>query len=717
MRRIITWSVRGRHPWIVIAAWIVIAGALSMGPKLQSVTTNDASKGLSDKVESKRADALQQAEFSDAKGTPVIVVYSSDAPLTAADKAAIEAGKDWLLSGEEPVNSARVEYSDDGNGALIFASLNGNPGDEAFRDSVQAIRDHFGETVEDMQVRVTGPGGLITDVYKIFLNADIKLLIGTVILVLVLLLLIYRSPVLPFVPLIAVGFGYFVAGGILALLARALDVTLSGQATSLMVILLFGAGTDYGLLLISRYREDLRREPDARTALATALGETWEAIAASGLTVTLAVLTLLFAQYGDYRSFAPVLGLGVFVTLIAGLTLMPALLAVLGRRAFWPRTPKEGDATRHRTWERVAGWVAAGPRRAAMLVTAILVVLAMGCLFYSPRFSFTEDFLTSMPSSEGYALLEQHFPKGALAPTTVLIKAPQAPPEFVTGMITGALNQSPGVAAAFPTGTAMDGRLLSFQVIFEGDPYSSEALKQVRELRTTARKAAAAGGGTALVGGPTATQADTWAQSNRDTLVVAVAALVVVGAILIILLRALIAPLYLLLTNVLSYLAALGATIVITEKILGWEHISYRIPLYMFIFLVALGSDYNIFITTRIRSEALARGLRDGTVKALSATGGVLTSAGIILAGTFLILLSQPVKDLAEISIGVALGVLIDTFLVRTALVPGLTLWIGPKVGWPGPLWAKKDAAADQAAEKAFGEQRLAGGEPVGDEV
>ncbi|MGE5228715.1 MAG: MMPL family transporter, partial [Deltaproteobacteria bacterium] len=440
MRRIITWSVRGRHPWIVIAAWIVVAGLLSMGPKLASVTSNDASRSLAATVESKRADALQQASFPDAKGTPVIVVYSSDEPLTAADKAAIGAGEEWLMGGAEPVNSARIEYSPDGKGALVFASLDGNPGDESFRDSVQAIRDHFGENVAGMEVRVTGPGGLITDVYQIFLNADVKLLVGTVILVLVLLLLIYRSPVLPFVPLVAVGFGYFVAGGILALAATALDITLSGQATSLMVILLFGAGTDYGLLLISRYREDLRRESDARVALATALGETWEAIAASGLTVTLAVLTLLFAQYGDYRSFAPVLGIGVFVTLIAGLTLMPALLALLGRRAFWPRVPKLGEATTHRTWERVAEWVAAGPRRAASLVTLILVVLALGCLFYSPRFSFTEDFLTSMPSSEGYALLEKHFPKGALAPTTVLIKAPQAPPEFVTGMITGALN-------------------------------------------------------------------------------------------------------------------------------------------------------------------------------------------------------------------------------------------------------------------------------------
>ena len=176
----------------------------------------------------------------------------------------------------------------------------------------------------------------------------------------------------------------------------------------------------------------------------------------------------------------------MFVTLIAGLTLMPALLALLGRRAFWPRVPRQGDATAHRTWGRVAGAVAAAPRRAAVLVALFLVVLSLGCLFYSPRFSFTEDFLVSMPSSEGYTLLERHFPKGALAPTTVLIRADEAPPEFVAGMITGVLSEAPGVAAAFPTGTAMDGRLLRFQVIYEGDPYSSEALEQVRDLRTIA---------------------------------------------------------------------------------------------------------------------------------------------------------------------------------------------------------------------------------------
>ncbi len=438
MRNVITWSTRGRHPWLVIAVWVLIAGVLSMGPSLQSVTTNDASKTLPPSLESKHAEALQQASFPAAKGTPVIVVFSSTAPLTAEQKQAIEDGKTWLASGAEPINSSRVEYSQDGKGALIFASLGGTPGEVSFRESVQRIRDHFGDTVSGMEVRVTGPGGLITDVYEIFLNADVKLLIGTVILVLVLLLVIYRSPVLPFVPLLAVGFGYFVAGGILALVAKAMGATLSGQATSLMVILLFGAGTDYGLLLISRYREELRREGDARVALATALGETWEAIAASGLTVTLAVLTLLFARYGDYRSFAPVLGLGVFVTLIAGLTLMPALLALLGRRAFWPRTPHVGDATEHRTWRRVAETVAAAPRRSAAVVAAILLVLALGVLFYSPRFSFTEDFLKDMPSKQGYALLEKHFPKGALAPTTVLIKAHRrhrlsSSPDVITG--------------------------------------------------------------------------------------------------------------------------------------------------------------------------------------------------------------------------------------------------------------------------------------------
>ena len=428
---------------------------------------------------------------------------------------------------------------------------------------------------------------------------------------------------------------------------------------------------------------------DPRVALDTALSETWEAIAASGLTVTLAVLTLLFARYGDYRSFAPVLGFGVFVTLIAGLTLMPALLALLWRRAFWPRVPREGDATEHRVWRRVAETVAAAPKRSAAIVAAILVVLALGCLLYSPRFSFTEDFLKDMPSKQGYALLERHFPKGALAPTTVFATFKTGPPELIENGIPNAVRSIPGIVAAFFTGPSVDGEWASYQVILEGDPYSKEALEQIPKIREAARATAGRVGGEALVGGPTAIQADTWQLSNRDTIVVAIAALVVVAVILMVLLRALVAPLYLLATNVLSYLAALGLTIFITEILLGWERISYRIPLYMFIFLVALGSDYNIFITTRIRGEAMKEGLRDGTVKAVAATGGVLTSAGVILAGTFLILLSQPVKDLAEISIGVALGVLIDTFLVRTALVPGLTLAVGPRAGWPGPRWTK----------------------------
>jgi RND superfamily putative drug exporter len=301
------------------------------------------------------------------------------------------------------------------------------------------------------------------------------------------------------------------------------------------------------------------------------------------------------------------------------------------------------------------------------------------------------------------------------------VKLPEAPPggeagaQQLAGAVTGALSKSPSVAAAFPTGVADGGKLLGFQVILKGDPYSSEALKQVRELRRTVQGVAASAGGTALVGGPTATQADTWALSNRDTILVAIAALIVVGTILALLLRAIVAAAYLLLTNVLSYLAALGATILITEKLFGWQHLSYRIPLYLFIFLVALGSDYNIFITTRIRSEAFARGLKDGVVRALSATGGVLTSAGIILAGTFLILLSQPVKDLVEISIGVAIGVLIDTFLVRTALVPGLTLAVGPVAGWPGRRWTKRGEPVEQAA--VAGHPGQSEGEDVGEEL
>ena len=263
MRRIITWSTRGWHPWVVIAVWVVIAGALAIGPK-------PAERHEQRRLQVAAGVGREQAGRRAAAGLlPGCQGHADHRGLQFGDgvdrraEAGHRRGKAWLKSGAEPINSARIEYSD-GKGAIVFASLDGNPGEEAFRDSVKRIAAHFGDSVAGMQVRVTGPGGLITDVYEIFLNADLKLLVGTVLLVLVLLLLIYRSPVLPFVPLITVGFGYFVAGGLLALGAKADGPTLSGQATSLMVILLFGAGTDYALLLISRYREELagnRRPP------------------------------------------------------------------------------------------------------------------------------------------------------------------------------------------------------------------------------------------------------------------------------------------------------------------------------------------------------------------------------------------------------------------------------------------------------------------------
>ena len=415
MRRIITWSVRGRHPWIVIAVWIVIAGALAMGPKLQSVTTNDASKSLLGQVESKRADALQQASFPDAKGTPVIVVYSSDAPLTAADKAADRRrARPGSPSGAEPINSASVQYSPDGKGALIFASLDGNPGDEAFRDSVQAIRDHFGDTVGGMEVRVTGPGGLITDVYQIFLNADVKLLVGTVILVLVLLLLIYRSPVLPFVPLHRRGLRLLrrrrhpgpARQGARRDAVRAGDVAHGDPAVRRRHRLRPAA--HLALPRGPAPRDATRASPwprrwarPGRPSPPAASPSRWPCSRCSS------------RSYGDYRSFAPVLGLGVFVTLIAGLTLMPALLALLGRRAFWPRVPQAGRRDEHRTWQRVAERVAAAPRRAAGRRRRHPRRAGARLPLLQPALQLHRGLPHGHAVQQGYALLEKHFPKGA----------------------------------------------------------------------------------------------------------------------------------------------------------------------------------------------------------------------------------------------------------------------------------------------------------------
>ena len=589
----------------------------------------------------------------------------------------------------------------DGRGALIEVSLRGDPAQAGYRDRLAAIREHVGTSLQGMEVHVTGVGALAAATFNAFSNIDLTLLLGSVVIVLVLLLVVYRAVLLPLISLLNIGVAYVVAIGLLGVGYTVVDATASQIAVSLLIVLLFGAGTDYALLLISRYREGLHEGDEPREALTDSLLASWEAITASGSTVALAMLAFLAALLPVFRSFGPIIATGIVVTFIAGLTLLPAMMAVLGRAAFWPRVPKAGSPSSHKVWSWVAGKVTARPALSALAVTGALGALCLGLLLYTPVFNLVESFRSPNEATRGYHLLERHFPPGEVAPTTVVAQFPDGVSKARTGGIFTVLQGDPLVQTAAPGPVSTSGDTQLFTAVLSRDPYSSAAISHMSELRAKLHNVAGPGA-TVLLAGPTMLSADLRATSQRDSLVVGAIALAVVGVVLGLLLRSLVAPLLLLGANLLSFFAALGLTVTISYLLFGGRGFSFEVPLYMFIFLIALGSDYNIFITTRIRQEALRRGMREGTEVAVATTGGVLTSAGIVLAGTFTILATEPLRYLIEVGMGVALGVLLDTFLVRTLLVPGTFAAIGPGVGWPWRRWRAEEA--EEQVESSRGE-------------
>ena len=449
MHRIVTWSTRSWHPLLVVAVWVVLATLPFVGPKLSAHTSNDAQQ-LPANAAAQRAQNALDAAFPRAKGTQIIIAYGSSRPLDGATgRPSRPARATWRPAASGLWGAPVTQIAPDGKGALIAATLRGDPSQTSYRDAVSAIQTHLSTRSAGLKVYVTGVGGLGTDSYKIFSNLDTKLLAGSVAIVLVLLLLVYRSPILPLVALLTVGIAYTTATGLLGVAASALGFTVNRLAISLMIVLLFGAGTDYALLLISRYREYLHTEPDARRALALGLSGTWEAIAASGITVVLAILSFSLARLPTFSSFAPVIAAGVAVTFIAALTLIPALLALLGRAAFWPRIPRVGQASRHGVWQRVAASVVERPRRAAAATAAVLALLGVGLVAYTPTLNFIDNFLQTTPATQGYKLVQQHFPAGALAPTQVVATYRTPPGATQSGALLAAIEGRPTCSPLF----------------------------------------------------------------------------------------------------------------------------------------------------------------------------------------------------------------------------------------------------------------------------
>lgn len=503
-----------------------------------------------------------------------------------------------------------------------------------------------------------------------------------------LLVLIYRSPIFWVLPLLSVFFAEGLVRGIGTLLAEA-GVVVNGQTGGILLVLVFGAGTDYALLLTARYREELRRHADRHDAMRIALRTAGPAIVASAATVVSALLVLGLAEVNSTAGLGPVGAMGVAVAALAMLTILPALLLVGGRRAFWPFVPRLGDedGAARGAWARLGSLVARGPRRVWVGTTLVLGAMALGTLAYDPSLTSSQAFRGSVESVEGQRLLESSFPAGASAPTVVLVTDPGR-----AAVVRSAVAKAPEVASVGSIETGPAGA--QFSATLTRDPYGTEAFADISSLRERLRAVA---GDAVLVGGPTAEEADLRAATSRDTKLLVPLVLAVVLAILVLLLRAITAPLMLMATVVLSFFAALGFSVVVFDRVFGFPGQDPGYPLFAFIFLVALGVDYNIFLMARVREEALRTPTRKAVLRGLAVTGGVITSAGVVLAGTFAVLGVLPLVALTQIGFTVAFGVLLDAAIVRSILVPALTLDLGERTWWPSRL-SREQARKARAA-------------------
>ncbi|MGB6243525.1 MMPL family transporter [Gordonia sp. (in: high G+C Gram-positive bacteria)] len=664
-------------PALLLLIWLAIAGATGpLAGKLATVTTNDASAFLPSSSESTQVAALLP-EFTDTEYFPAIVVAEKDSAMTPADRAFVAEAVAPLAGtpGFAPQFSP-VLPSADGQAVQLFVpvSTEGKP-----KEQIAALRSALASPPPGVVVAVTGPAAQAADLSNAFAGIDGVLLLVAGAVVLLILIVVYRSPILPLVVLISAVFALALASGVVYALASSGILELNAQSQGILFILVFGAATDYALLLVARYRETLADHSDARAALLIAWRATLPPIGASAATVILGVLCLLLSDLNSNRSLGPVAAIGIAASLLASVTFLPAALALIGKVAFWPRHPESGSGSAHRIWERVAAFVARSPRK---VWAATLIVLLAGAAF-APAFradgiSTDDFFLGGAESVTGSQMHARHFEAGSGTPTWVMVD------QGAATAVAERVRTVDGVASAqvltADTGpVTRDGRQ-AVQVTLADDANSLAAQDTVVRIRDAA---GAVPGADALVGGSTAVDLDTRLTAQRDRNVIIPIVLLVVLAVLIVLLRSLVAPLVLLATTVLSFGTALGVAALLFNGPFGFPGADPVVPLFAFVFLVALGIDYNIFLMTRAREEAQLVGTRDGMIRALTSTGGVISAAGLVLAATFSALAVIPLLFLAQVAFLVAFGVLVDTLIVRSLLVPALTLDIGRRIWWP----------------------------------
>lgn len=712
-------AVKGRKPlWIAIIAIVAWLGISSVaGPtfgKLSTVQENDNAAFLPDNAESTLASKIT-VKFNDSANDklPTLLVFLGEInpQQNPAKLAEIQGyldglGNKVLEESGKPLSSYFVPGfpiqaipSEDGKAVFANVSLNSSIAQELIEEKpaltliIDFIRKDLKENFEakSLTTHVTGFGGIFADLFSAFGSIDTTLLLTTLIVVSIILILVYRSPFLWILPLFTAVTALSLAGTIVYFAAKANWLDLNGQSQGILSVLVLGAATDYALLLIARYREELHHHESRYDSMKIALKGVFEPILASGSTVIAGLLVLLLSDLSSNRGLGPVGAIGIASAMITVLTFLPALLVVFGRWIFWPKIPRFDDVDEQLsgTWAKIGSAVEKHPKR-TWISTALLLTVLAGFSFTlkADGLANTEAFTTRTDSVIGLEKLGEHFPSGEGSPVEIVINQSDLASAtaalltvgnvaFVEPVVAG--QKIPGQPT--PPIKVVDGKIL-LNATLKVAPDSVEARNTIPIIREAVHKVDQ----DILVGGGTAVQYDTDVASRHDNRLIIPVVLLIIGVILGLLLRSILAAGLLLLTVVLSFMATLGVCQLVFEHIFNFKGADASFPLFAFIFLVALGIDYNIFLMTRVREESMKIGTRKGVIKGLTVTGGVITSAGIVLAATFAVLGVLPLVFLAELGFAVAFGVLLDTIIVRSLLVPALVHVIGPKIWWPSEL-------------------------------
>ncbi|MFF5994120.1 MMPL family transporter [Lysinibacillus sp. KU-BSD001] len=716
--------------WVVLALWVAFAVILAtVFPQVNNVE-NYSGADLPEDVMSMKANAIIDEEFSSDAGLPLLIVWYKEAGLDRTDLQHIQSLyaqlNDKPLVDQQlvppyhqmPTEALMGSLSENGQSIVTPIFFAADVDTDILKENYDEIRriteeitgvnpyDTDSLAEDGLHARFSGPAGIVVDATKLFESADFQLMAATVIIILVILLVIYRSPILAVIPLVVVSIAYLVVSPILGYMAESGWIDKDAQAVSIMVVLLFGAGTDYCLFLITKYRDMLLEEENKFLALAKAVRESTGAIVMSGLTVVIGLATLGLSDYGAFQRFAVPFSLGVLLTGFAVITLLPAVLAILGRGAFWPFVPRTPDMAKavaeqkkkpykepkqnHRFMRAVGDFATNNSWIVILLTGAILLGLA----YASTTIKYSYDLLSSFPedlgSREGFALIEENFSAGELAPVKVIVDT-----EGKDINIGEQLAALPYVALVDDVQIGQyNSNYQLYEVDLNKNPYSKEAMDDVQQMKEDLKSImgdVALGDANFWIGGETSTQIDTSDVQSRDEAVVEPIMIIIIFLVLLLYLRAFITSLHLMVAVIVSFFAALGAGWLIMTGVLGHEAMASSIPLYSFVFIIALGNDYNIFMISDIwKNRKRGLGHTEAIASGVASTGAVITSAGLILAGTFTVLATLPIQLLVQFGLVTAIGVLLDTFIVRPLLVPALITVFGRLSYWPGNLWRKE---------------------------